>query len=713
MKHFNKEQLETVLRVYAKTGDYQSMLDLLSSHPEIDVNSKDTKHEKNALEILLDGEETVERNQTILLLSDKYGAKGLTKEKHNELSKGFLEDDDELYFDAPESPSRSNSPLSSIEQKGEGRGSPNSVAVNMDAILGESEKTTDKKTTSKMLGQEALKEYESRISSRTSTPLSSGEEALKEYESRVSSGTSTPLPTAEEAKEEELVVEEQPKKKEIERIDLTGHEEFTPEQIIERDLIAKAALQGDLTIASDMVNRVIDSNSQGAETAVKNGFSEMITVFPEVHSQADEPRNAAFIVYNNLKKQFNSIDRMTNDSREITDVISRKDFQKSRKRLPNMVLDDYLKRAQGILREELPAKVEEARVEYEKEKDKVTAITQKFTETVNLITDRIDLSDYKTPKLDHYSAELKDIVVNAMGENKQKFATSKAEDKTTTAMKTTKNISDFDAKKNVVRELPALSREAQDAISSYHAKYSKEKEAQLKMASIEDRDRIMEEVASEYQKDLKFKKEDFMDQNKIYELTDDLTYSEAFKKVFALQQTSQESQKLVRFSEGKKQEAQDVIEEIQADLVPMAVKLHQLNDQLEPDDRMDPKNLNAYINAALVAQLNQHLPERESDPTLKNKFSKIIDHPANKEALQLTEDELQRVADPKEEMKKLLEQVGLKPQILEKAAPNQEQDAVKKLGAAMLGVGMEEGGPMKRVNPFAAGKSNLKSLSRQ
>ncbi len=695
MKHFNKEQLETVLRVYAKTGDYQSMLDLLSSHPEIDVNSKDTKHEKNALEILLDGEETVERNQTILLLSDKYGAKGLTKEKHNELSKGFLEDDDELYFDAPESPSRSNSPLSSIEQKGEGRGSPNSVAVNMDAMLGESEKPTNKKTTSKMLGQEALKEYESRVSSRISTPLSSGEED----------------------KEEELVEEEQPKVKQIERIDLTGHEEFTPEQIIERDLIAKAALQGDLTIASDMVNRVIDSNSQGAETAVKNGFSEMITAFPGIHSQADEPRNAAFIVYNNLKKQFDSIGDMTLSSPEIIAVNNRDDFQKSRKRLRSDALAEELERAQGILGEELPAKIEEAEVEYKKEKAKVAAITQNFTDTVNLVTDRINLNDYQTPKLDHYSAELKDIVVNAMGKNRQKFAVSKAEAKTATTTKTTKNISDLDAQENVVRELPAISEYSQGAISRYRAKYSKERESQLASASIEDRDRIIEETANKF----KLENPDF-DENKFkaefYELTEDRLYDKACAEVFELQHASQESQNLVRFSEGKKQEAQDVIKEIQADLVPMAVRLHQLNDQLDPEDKLRPKNLHTYINAVFVAQLKKHLPEIKSDPALKNKFLQKIDNPDNKEAYKLTEDELQRVVDPKEEMKELLGQMGLKPVILEKApvkeVPTQEQDSVRKLGAAMLGVGMNRANDgVKIVNPFAAGKSNLKSLSRQ
>lgn len=689
-----KEELETALRIFAQIGDYDSMLGLLSNHPEIDVNSQDTRSKKNALEILLDGDETDERNQTILLLVDKYKAEGLSTVKYNELSQGFMEDDEELYFDAQESPSRSHSPFSSIVKEEEERGSPRSVAVNMDAGVVESEKSkkqfTPNKSVSRTLSQEAKTEYESRVS-RTSTPLSS---------------------VSADQQEELDLEEESPKKKEIERVDLTGHEDFTLGHIIEKDLIAKAALQGDLAIASSMVNRVIESEEQGAETSIKNGFSEMITAFPGVHSQADEPRNAAFIVYNDLKKRFDSIGDMTMKSPEIIAVTNRDDFQKSEKRLPSMAFAENLKRAQGILREELPAKVEEASVEYEKEKAKVTAITQNFTDTVNLVTDRINLSDYQTPKLDHYSAELKDIVVNAMGKNKQKFAASKAEAKTATATKAAKNISDDNAKKNVVRELPALSEHAQDAISSYHAKYSKEKEAQLATASFEDRDRIIEETAN------KFNAENpVFDKNKFkaefYDLTEDPLYAKACEEVFKLQLNSEVSKDTVKFNEGKKQEAQDVIDELKADLVPMAVRLHQLNDQLDPEDKLTPKNLHTYINAVFTAQLKQHLPDERLDPSFKNNFSKTIDDPLNREAFKLTEEELQSVANPKEAMKELLGEMGLKPAILEKAAPTQEQDAVKKLGAIMLGAGMDKGGTTKRVNPFAAGNLKPKDLSRQ
>lgn len=695
MKNFSKEQLETMLRIFAQTGDYDSMLDLLSSHPEIDINSQDTSSKKNALEMLLDGDETDKRNQTILLLVDKYKAEGLSAVKYNELSQGFMEDDEELYFDAQESPRRSNSPFSSIVKEEEERESPKSVAVNMDAELEEvknSKKqfTINKEAAVRILSPEAQQEYESRGSSRISTPLSS---------------------VSADQQEALDVEEEQPK--EIERADLIGHEDFTLKHIIEKDLIAKAALQGDLTMASSMVDRVIDSEEQGAETAIKNGFSKMITAFPGVHSQADEPRNAAFIVYNDLKKQFNSIGDMTMSSPEIIAVTNRDDFQRSRKRLPSMALSEDLKRAQGIIREELPAKIEEARGGYEKEKDKVTAITQNFTDAVNLVTDRINLNDYQTPKLDHYSAELKDIVVNAMGKNKQKFAVSKAEAKTATAAKSTKNISDFDAKRNVVRELPALSEPAQGAISSYHAKYSKEKEAQLATASLEDRDRIIEETANKFKvENPEFDKNKFKEE--FYELTEDPIYSKACEEVFELQLNSQVSKDSVKFNEGKKQEAQDVIDEIKADLVPMAIRLHQLNDQLESDDRMDSKNLHSYVNAVFVAQLRKHLPDEKLDPSFKNKFSKTIDDPLNREAFKLTEEELQRVDNPKEAMKEILGQMGLKPVILEKSVPTQEQEAVKKLGTVMLGAGMnKDNDGTKRVNPFAAGKLKLEGLSRE
>lgn len=696
VKASSKEELEKKLRIYAQVKDYPSILKLLKDNRGIDVNSQDFKTKKSVLDILLDSEETVERNQTILLLSDQYGAKGLSKEKRKELSRGFIEDDEELYFEVQEFPSRASpySPFSSVTTEedisvspafisDEESISPKSANTDIEHISTEQTPKKIKKAISKTLGEEAKNVYDSRRASRSSSFISSGEEE----------------------KNEQLVEEEQPKVKQIERIDLTGHKSFTPEHIIENDLIAKSALQGDLTIASDMVNRVIDSEKQGADTALKNGFSEIITAFPGVYSQADEPRNAAFIVYNDLKKQFDSISDMTMKYPEIIAVTSRDDFQKSKKRLPSAALAEDLKQAQGILRRELPNKIEEAKGIYQSEKDKVTEITRKFTDTVNLVTDRIDLSDYQTPKLDHYSAELKDIVVNAMGKNKNKFASSKVETKAQT--KAIKIISDFEAKKSVVKSLPALSDFANDTISSYHDNYSKKMMEQLQEESSKARDRIMQEVASKYQEDPKFSRKDFMDQNKIFDLTDDPTYSEAFKEVFALQQTSQESQNLVRFSEGKKQEAQAVIEEIQADLVPIAVRLHQLNNRLEPDDRMDPKNLHAYINAALVAQLDQHLPKREVDPTLKIKFSKIINDPYNKEAFKLTEDELQRFADPKEEMKKLLGQVGLKPQILEKTPvmeiSTQEQDAVKKLGAIMLGAGVNQEDSIKRVNPFALG----------
>lgn len=664
MKEFRKEELEILLRIYAQAKDYTSIMDILKDHHDkIDINTKDRVTNKTALDILLEGENSLERNETIISLVDEYGAQGLSEIKRKELLQE-IEESEERFFDLDESlDDISIGSSSSLIRTEDGRGSPDAVDKlfkdELSPDKNKHEKT--KKSVSRTLSQEA-KEFQFNSAKAASSAVS-----------------------LEVDKQEDPVVEEKHKTKEIERVDLTGYEDFTLKHIVENDLIAKAALQSDLTIASAMVKRVVDSDTPGSETAIKNGLSEMITAFPRVHSQADEPRNAAYIVYNDLKKQYHSINDMTMKSPEIIAITSKPGFQKSRKRLPSIALAEDLKQAQEGLRSELPPKIEEASLDYQTEKDKVTAVTQNFRETVDLVTDRINLNDYQTPKLDHYSAELKDIVVNAMTKNKQKFAASKSAEKS--KPKTTKTISDLNAKKSLVKPLPHLSEEAQAVVTDYHAKYSKEKVTQLEMISLAARDRIMVEVANKNKFDVVKFKEEF------YELMDDPKYSKACDEVFKLHQASQESKNLVKLYQSKKEETQDVIDEIKADLVPIAIRLHQFNEQLDPEDRLDPKNLHAYINAAFSAQLKEHMPEEKLDPSLKNQLSQTIDNPDNKKAYEYSEEELQGIADPKEEMKGLLGQVGLKPRILEKApVMSEEEKAIAEAGKSMKGIGMSFAG---------------------
>lgn|GEM_PF-3979365 len=160
--------------------------------------------------------------------------------------------------------------------------------------------------------------------------------------------------------------------------------------------------------------------------------------------------------------------------------------------------------------------------------------------------------------------------------------------------------------------------------------------------------------------------------------------------MFKLHGESQESKNLTNFAQNKAQEAQDVIDEIKADLVPVAIKLQQLNNQLDPEDKLDPKNLHTYINAAFVAQLKQHLPDENLKPTLKNKLSQSISNVHNKKTFEYSAEDLQKITDPKEEMKKLTSKIGLEQKILKKVPLLTEQkNAISQVGQELKNIGFK------------------------
>ena len=142
---------------------------------------------------------------------------------------------------------------------------------------------------------------------------------------------------------------------------------------------------------------------------------------------------------------------------------------------------------------------------------------------------------------------------------------------------------------------------------------------------------------------------------------------------------------MMSFIEKKKEAHEELVTRgINVDLVPIAIQLHQLNETLDDDHKLNPDDLNMYINAVY----NQHLKKigKEGDKNrLGNAFNQLIQEPSNQAEYRYKEQDIPATAEGKQlEMKKLLGKMGLKETILEK---NKAPEIPSQTAQEALGVG--------------------------
>ena len=459
-------------------------------------------------------------------------------------------------------------------------------------------------------------------------------------------------------------------------IDLNDYNSFSPDKIVQENLISIAAKQGNLEAASSMINKILASPPvEGSEEALKQGLAGLIIGFPNIQDQAAKLRNDAFGEKRAIEIKYNKFHQLSENDPIIISAMGQ--LPSSKKRLASERKKENLAQAKEFLCKDEQKELREAEDKYQQEKEKATAVLDNFRSTITAITSSsINLTDFSAPPLDGHELASKSIIVESILQNIKSHETSTIIPKTQPNKETGRaKISETQAQKNLLADLP-LSTETNQIINSYQALYSAGIETKIltnynnKLTQIMDK-MVQEKPESdrnEYAKNLR----DWENEG--------VEYVKDRAKAMAETELSDEGKIFLAFKQNKIEAKKEIIGSVNADLVPSAIKLIQLNESLDDNDKIDPKNLVIYIAAALTSRLSKISDiSRDDITTAKTKFSSLVNDDVNRSEYQCSSQDMPNTLESKKQkMKEYLAELGIKEEIL---VPKIIIEQVKKIGA--------------------------------
>ena len=438
-----------------------------------------------------------------------------------------------------------------------------------------------------------------------------------------------------------------------------------PQAIIDNNLIARSLQHQDMETASSMLAMLNKSKSklEGIDEAFKDGMIELIRAIPKFRGEILEARGDAISDQGKLKDKYKNIRAKSLDDPAIQEITRRLTPIEG---LPSQVNDDLIKRAIESLCVDEQAEMKAAADACEARKQDSDNSKVLISSIIEGITDsNADLSQYSITtdtamELTAIAPEINIAIFQAIAANREKFKKSdvaKAVGPAKLAI----------PKKSLVDSPNPLSDRVESSIVEYRSAFA---EAKLKNdLSAEEFAKVLSEIES-----------------RTYE-NDDIK-SDAIGEA-QNEHSKTDVQIAANETRIKKDKALDVAKNrIYMDLVPKAIKLHQLNDALAED--LNPKLINQYLEASLIYHLKRLDPKIQPDAltNAKKEFITLMNHPNNKVALQAKEIPV----DLESATKAILGDLGIKEAMIFKTEAQKAADLVAgglkqaKVGESLVGV---------------------------
>ena len=389
--------------------------------------------------------------------------------------------------------------------------------------------------------------------------------------------------------------------------------------------------------------------------ALKEELTKLIKEFPNRQKEFSESRDAALSEKNAIQDKYKRIRNYKGDEPEMLEAMSK--LPPSNKRLvASEARKERIEQAKQLLSKDETKELAAAEEKYKTASQSAKAVLDNFKSSISAITSNksLDLSDYQSPPLDNHQLNARDAIVDGISKNKEAHGAKTAQAEKAGGKA---GILAFQAKNSLLDNIP-LSQDTQKKVDAYKDLYSKENETKLFAAYQNKLDQIMDGIAEERLKSYpEYKAANLKDPG--YEGKDAVKYENDREAASKEAMQSTEMKAFADFRNKKEAAEKDIVQSVNLDLVPKAIKLKQLNDSLGDNDKMDPKNLDAYM-GALVSSRLAGIADKTID-TAKTEFSKLVNDPDNKSAYQYRAEELPKTLEAKKElMRNSLEAFGIK-----------------------------------------------------
>ena len=430
-----------------------------------------------------------------------------------------------------------------------------------------------------------------------------------------------------------------------------------------------------LTIAKEPKNEI-------DKIEIQNNVCKLIEAYPALIENAEIPREEAFIKLKNLNNMLAFIDDPSNTSlnqssmkildQRLEEIIKRPDFVAETNGTARYQKQKNFEAAKHILKKEIEKEAQVAKLDYEKKKEETSRISKEFQDSLMSAAKLIDLDSFSLPSLKDYAVIHKDLIFEAVEESRKKFRKKKEQEiqKTSAPDPKSKNITSFTAKKSLIPQEP--SQAFKDLLRKFEG-FTQEKFNSLEEESGKSLERIINEVSQELQNDSKttgFDPKKFTFENYKAELPEleKEPYKGGFKKVFSLHKNCKEVKEYLEYTKSMKEAKTNVLDQLKAEYTEKAIRLHQLNDSLPEDLKMNKKDLNTYITTAYSETLRKEKLIKSAEMAAdKSILLQEIEHPINIKQYsgQVLADNQKKI----EEMQNLLESLGISGEVVNKKAP--------------------------------------------
>lgn len=412
---------------------------------------------------------------------------------------------------------------------------------------------------------------------------------------------------------------------------------------------------------------------------IQNNVCKLIEAYPALIENAEIPREEAFIKLKNLNNMLAFIDDPSNTSlnqssmkildQRLEEIIKRPDFVAETNGTARYQKQKNFEAAKYILKKEIEKEAQVAKLDYEKKKEETSRISKEFQDSLMSAAKLIDLDSFSLPSLKDYAVIHKDLIFEAVEESRKNFRKKKEQEiqKTSAPDPKSKNITSFTAKKSLIPQEP--SQAFKDLLKKFEG-FTEEKFNSLEEESGKSLERIIKEVSQELQNDPKFKPEIFTFENYKAELREleNEPYKGGFEKVFSLHKNCKEVKEYLEYTKSMKEAKTNVLDQLKAEYTEKAIRLHQLNDSLPEDLKMNKKDLNTYITTAYSETLRKEKLIKSAEMAAdKSILLQEIEHPINIKQYsgQVVADNQKKI----EEMQNLLESIGISGEVVNKKEP--------------------------------------------
>lgn len=507
-------------------------------------------------------------------------------------------------------------------------------------------------------------------------------EGMKEFSDGMGSGTGYEEEELSEEKLDKTPKEKELKKSssEIELDNIANNSELpsqnrvappSPTGVADAIEVLDAINEQTTPVKKSVVATNKSSEEIDARTAdLRQKVSRLIREFPTKIAEANKPRVDTYNKLNDLQKISTTADNPQNAAqanaytlrefnRRIEEIMQRPDFKLHTIGTAKTIEEKNLSEARKILKAELQVEIDEAKLLYQEKKRDVDQLTREFESDLIDLSKKIDFNSFKLPNLDEYSSEQKDIIFRGIDSSKKAFPAKRTAPSLSAGIKpkANKTITEAEALKSVGTTNINLEN-YRIIIDRLNSEFSNSEFTRILEKSTIVESQIYEDIARE--KGLK--PEDF-NREKRFDNGEDPKFKEAYDEIYARYSKTPEFIAVSEFTPQRKKVIESALVQLKADLAPLAVKIHQLNEALPPEERLDSKALNSYIGAVYSKAIQD--AGIQTDASDKGQFIKEIDDITNRQTYQYSESELTSISNPLAKMGEIFVELGVKPEILD------------------------------------------------